>query len=180
MNQQPSISKYVKQPLPESSESSVVSGLELLSSGVLISYWTIWDKVRLMKGGQGKHVARFKIKVRTSTSEQPGQARLHAATRNIASIDSTGERRREEKLCSVVMRWGEAVMAAQDWSKHDPRHPGLGAAQLPAWWRVCFVHGDQTKYYRKLYGRKSQVRSLRHGDNLQPDSMTSDADQDSM
>ena len=58
-----------------------------------------------MKGGQGKHVARFKIKVRTSTSEQPGQARLHAATRNIASIDSTGERRREEWLvCSVVMK----------------------------------------------------------------------------
>ena len=55
-------------------------------------------------------------------------------------------------------------MAAQDWSKHDPRHPGLGAAQLPAWWRVCFVHGDQTKYYRKLYGRKSSVRSLRGAD----------------
>lgn len=53
-------------------------------------------------------------------------------------------------------------------------------AGLPNWWKVCFVHGDQTKYYRKLYGRKSQVRSLRHGDNLQPDSMTSDADQDSM
>jgi hypothetical protein len=22
------------------------------------------------------------------------------------------------------------------------------------WWRVCFVHGDQTKYYRQLYGHK--------------------------
>ena len=31
----------------------------------------------------------------------------------------------------------------------------------PGWWKVCFVYGDQTKYYRKLYGRKSQVRSLK-------------------
>ena len=22
-------------------------------------------------------------------------------------------------------------------------------AGLPNWWKVCFVHGDQTKYYRK-------------------------------
>jgi hypothetical protein len=37
-------------------------------------------------------------------------------------------------------------------------------AGLPNWWKVCFVHGDQTKYYRKLYGRKSSVRSLRPGE----------------
>jgi hypothetical protein len=22
------------------------------------------------------------------------------------------------------------------------------------WWRVCFVHGDQTRFYRQLYGGK--------------------------
>jgi hypothetical protein len=33
--------------------------------------------------------------------------------------------------------------------------------QLPNWWKVCFVYGDQTKVYRKLYGRKSHVRSLK-------------------
>jgi len=32
---------------------------------------------------------------------------------------------------------------------------------LPSWWKVCFVYGDQTKVYRKLYGRKSHVRSLK-------------------
>ena len=37
-------------------------------------------------------------------------------------------------------------------------------AGLPNWWKVCFVHVDQTKYYRKLYGRKSSVRSLRGAD----------------
>ena len=37
-------------------------------------------------------------------------------------------------------------------------------AGLPNWWKVCFVHGDQTKYYRKLYGRKSSVRSLPAGE----------------
>lgn len=33
---------------------------------------------------------------------------------------------------------------------------------VPGWWKVCFVYGDQTKYYRKLYGKKSaQVRNLK-------------------
>ena len=22
------------------------------------------------------------------------------------------------------------------------------------WWKVCFVHGDQTKFYRQLYGKR--------------------------
>ena len=46
-----------------------IKGLKVLNFAVLISYWTICDKVIPMKGGQherGKHVARFKIKVRTS------------------------------------------------------------------------------------------------------------------
>ena len=49
---------------------------------------------------------------------------------------------------------------------------------IPSFWKVCFAHGDQTKYYRKLYGRKSHVRSLRH--EVGNSSVNSDADQDSM
>ena len=51
---------------------------------------------------------------------------------------------------------------------------------LPAWWKVCFVHGDQTKYYRKLYGRKSQVRSLSLVTSPDASLRGSEADQDSM
>jgi hypothetical protein len=39
--------------------------------------------------------------------------------------------------------------------------PLAPAGGLPSWWKVCFVYGDQTKVYRKLYGRKSHVRSLK-------------------
>ena len=51
---------------------------------------------------------------------------------------------------------------------------------LPAWWKVCFVHGDQTKYYRKLYGRKSQVRSLNLVTSPDASLRGAEADQDSM
>ena len=27
------------------------------------------------------------------------------------------------------------------------------------WWRVCFVHGDQTKFYRQLYGKRAAIRT---------------------
>ena len=30
------------------------------------------------------------------------------------------------------------------------------------WWNLCFVHGDQTKYYRQLYGKRTQIRRLQH------------------
>ena len=34
------------------------------------------------------------------------------------------------------------------------------------WWRVCFVHGDQTKYYRQLYGHKrAAIRSTQIKNN---------------
>ena len=63
---------------------------------------------------------------------------------------------------------------------------------LPGWWKVCFVYGDQTKAYRKLYGRKSQVRSLKsyggdlaaaaagHAAGASGETALSDGDQDSM
>ena len=37
-------------------------------------------------------------------------------------------------------------------------------AQLLAhrqWWKVCWVYGDQQKYYRQLYGRKKNLTTLR-------------------
>ena len=57
---------------------------------------------------------------------------------------------------------------------------GSNTALVPNWWRVCFVHGDQTKYYRKLYGRKSQVRSLALVTSPDASLRSSEADQDSM
>ena len=30
----------------------------------------------------------------------------------------------------------------------------------PNWWKVCFVHGDQTKFYRQLYGKKAAIRAI--------------------
>ena len=61
--------------------------------------------------------------------------------------------------------------------------PGSAALpSIPNWWKVCFVHGDQTKYYRKLYGRKSHVRNLRGGDTSGPfrPHLHQDNDQDSL
>lgn len=33
------------------------------------------------------------------------------------------------------------------------------------WWKVCWVYGDQQKYYRQLYGRKKNLTTLRSGQN---------------
>ena len=52
---------------------------------------------------------------------------------------------------------------------------GSNTGLVPNWWRVCFVHGDQTKYYRKLYGRKSHVRTLRGGSGGIPGDIGSSA-----
>ena len=37
----------------------------------------------------------------------------------------------------------------------------FGGGRRP-WWNLCFVHGDQTKYYRQLYGKRTQIRRLQH------------------
>ena len=29
------------------------------------------------------------------------------------------------------------------------------------WWKVCWVYGDQQKFYRQLYGRKKNLTTLR-------------------
>jgi hypothetical protein len=28
------------------------------------------------------------------------------------------------------------------------------------WWNFCFVYGDQTKYYRQLYGKRKPITTL--------------------
>ena len=28
------------------------------------------------------------------------------------------------------------------------------------WWKVCFVHGDQTKFYRQLYGKRAAIKAV--------------------
>ena len=28
------------------------------------------------------------------------------------------------------------------------------------WWNLCFVYGDQTKYYRQLYGKRRQINRI--------------------
>lgn len=38
--------------------------------------------------------------------------------------------------------------------RHNP-----GALINRQWWKVCFVHGDQTKYYRQLYGKRAAIRT---------------------
>ena len=30
------------------------------------------------------------------------------------------------------------------------------------WWNFCFVYGDQTKYYRQLYGKRTPIRRLQY------------------
>ena len=37
----------------------------------------------------------------------------------------------------------------------------LGGGRRP-WWNLCFVYGDQTKYYRQLYGKRTQIRRIQH------------------
>ena len=52
---------------------------------------------------------------------------------------------------------------------------------IPNWWKVCFVYGDQTKNYRKLYGRKSHVRNLKsYTADLPVSAGARDGDADSM
>lgn len=44
-------------------------------------------------------------------------------------------------------------------------------AQLLAnrqWWKVCWVYGDQQKYYKQLYGRKKNLTTLRSASGSAP------------
>ena len=47
-----------------------------------------------------------------------------------------------------------------------PANSGGGGGLLNReWWRLCLVHGDQTKYYRQLYGHKrAAIRTQLHND----------------
>ena len=37
------------------------------------------------------------------------------------------------------------------------------------WWNLCFVHGDQTKYYRQLYGKRRPIRLMQQPTNALSD-----------
>ena len=41
------------------------------------------------------------------------------------------------------------------------------------WWRACLVHGDQTKFYRQLYGHKrAAIRTQLQNDDARKISST--------
>ena len=40
------------------------------------------------------------------------------------------------------------------------------------WWNLCFVHGDQTKYYRQLYGKRRPIRLMQQQTNALSDDST--------
>ena len=45
------------------------------------------------------------------------------------------------------------------------------------WWRACLVHGDQTKFYRQLYGHKrAAIRTQLQNDNARKISSAAVAD----
>lgn len=46
-------------------------------------------------------------------------------------------------------------------SETIPRTANLLACKQ--WWRVCFLHGDQEKYYRQIYGRAASQRIATSG-----------------
>ena len=43
-----------------------------------------------------------------------------------------------------------------------PSAPSILAGGRRQWWNLCFVYGDQTKYYRQLYGKRTPIRRLQH------------------
>ncbi|QQP38338.1 Putative LOC100900085, partial [Caligus rogercresseyi] len=45
--------------------------------------------------------------------------------------------------------------------KQNAHHPLM----CKQWWKVCFVYGDQRKYYRQLYGRRRSLTTLLGGSN---------------
>ena len=47
-----------------------------------------------------------------------------------------------------------------------PANSGGGGLLNREWWRLCLVHGDQTKYYRQLYGHKrAAIRTTQRNQN---------------
>lgn len=47
-------------------------------------------------------------------------------------------------------------MAAQQKNENVPRTANLLACKQ--WWKVCFLHGNQEKYYRQIYGQAAAQR----------------------
>ena len=51
-------------------------------------------------------------------------------------------------------------------SRHLPAASGSQQNRLALfnsrrqWWNLCFVYGDQTKYYRQLYGKRRPIKRI--------------------
>lgn len=50
----------------------------------------------------------------------------------------------------------ETTMASTTQNDSVPKTANLLACKQ--WWKVCFLHGDQEKYYRQIYGRAAAQR----------------------
>lgn len=40
------------------------------------------------------------------------------------------------------------------------------------WWKVCWMYGDQEKYYRQLYGKKAHEKKFFPNDDLEVEGQT--------
>lgn len=56
-------------------------------------------------------------------------------------------------------------MAAQQKSENVPRTANLLACKQ--WWKVCFLHGSQEKYYRQVYGQAAAQRMMKASNNIE-------------
>lgn len=57
---------------------------------------------------------------------------------------------RQEKTSKMIIKQQDIVNTVQ------PRTANLLACRQ--WWKVCFLHGSQEKYYRQIYGRAAAQR----------------------
>lgn len=66
----------------------------------------------------------------------------------------------QEKSSKMIIKQQDVLSTAQ------PRTANLLACRQ--WWKVCFLHGNQEKYYRELYGKAAAQRlALAHQNSAQ-------------
>lgn len=45
--------------------------------------------------------------------------------------------------------------------KHENAAQSANVLMCKQWWKVCWMYGDQEKYYRQLYGKRGGSKNLR-------------------
>lgn len=66
----------------------------------------------------------------------------------------------QEKTSKMIIKQQDILSTAQ------PRTANLLACRQ--WWKVCFLHGNQEKYYREIYGKAAAQRlALAHQNSAQ-------------